>query len=443
LQAQLPSGRIVSAAQFKQIYGVDLTPESYRRVTGSKLPGESPDKPAKIEHKAAASKAHFDDLNQWLSEVSGGADDDWLSAKSLARRGFDVQFGMLEFRGQAIYPAGVVAAPRDEDTLDLRKLRAEASVTLRPEYGTAWMCWLREYRHYGKDAILVIGRAEGKALSEGSDGSGGYAVPPEFAASIAAQRAANAVVRPLATVLPCGSDQLVVPMAQPATDADTYRSNLLASWHGETPAWTSSDPSFQQVVIPVRKLRIPLTVSNDLWADAPALAAHIAATGGANLAAAEDIGIITGAGTPLVPLGIINSGAESIDLNAPDAAGVRAVVKELPAQYRRAARWIMSTGLDDQIRALTADATVAVPLYPRDGTGGTIEGYPVELSPALNDDTAIFGDLSSVFIADRMTLSLQLMRERFADTDQTGILLKSRVGSAVVLLNGLKIGATS
>jgi HK97 family phage major capsid protein len=378
----------------------------------------------------------FGELDSWLSDVRGESEDDSFSAKSLARRGYDVQDEWLQYKGVAIYPASVVEKPADDDRHELVALRKEARTVTSPEYGSAFWAHLRAAPHQSPLISTQI-----KALSEGTDGSGGYLVPGELLAAITAQRAASAVVRPFATVVPTIRDVLQIPMSAPASsDPDNWASDLLAQWVGEVPSFTSADPSFQLINIPVRKLWLPLRVSSDLFMDAPALEAHIAATGGENLAAREDQGFIAGAGFGVEPLGIINDGSlASASVGAPTVAGVQGLVEALPAQYRGRARWLLNNALEADIRALVH--TNGDFAYPRDGAG-TIEGRPVSLTPFTGNSTAVFGALASFYIADRLSMSLRVLRERYADTDEIGILLKSRVGGAVVRANGLKLGTT-
>ncbi len=393
-------------------------------------------------------------LDRWYAEEFGGADDE-LSVKSLSKRGYDVQAGWLQHKGVNLYPAGVAEAPKDDDTKDLLQLRHEARTTMHPLYATAFWKWFAGSRMHGDD-FVYLARDELKALSEGVDSAGGYSVPADFRARIESYRAQTAVVRPYATVIPCGRDQLILPMAAPhSTAPNSYASDLTASWYSETPAtWASADPAFQAFVIAVRKLRAPLTVSGSLWDDQPALAAFIAENGGANLALAEDYGFISGA-TALEPRGMLNSGLTGVDVegstantisnsvsNAGSMPKLISLVGGLPSQYRANSRWIMRSAIENDIRLLVGvDGQYA---FPR--LGDVLQGYSLHYSDAVPDDgvdgnqVVIYGDVSSYFIADRLSLSIQVLTERFAETDQVGILLKTRAGGGLLRANGIVIG---
>src|SRR5262245_63390566 len=49
-------------------------------------------------------------------------------------------------------------------------------------------------------------------------------------------------------------------------------------------------------------------------------------------------------------------------------------------------------------------------------------------SPTDGNKVAVFGDLAGYILVDRQQLSVTIARERFADTDQAGVVLIDRVG---------------
>ncbi len=73
-------------------------------------------------------------------------------------------------------------------------------------------------------------------------------------------------------------------------------------------------------------------------------------------------------------------------------------------------------------------------------------GYPIDNSDFMpNDGTdanavILYGDLSAYIIGQRAQITSVVLRERFADTDQVGIILFERVGGAVWNPDAMRIG---
>jgi HK97 family phage major capsid protein len=80
------------------------------------------------------------------------------------------------------------------------------------------------------------------------------------------------------------------------------------------------------------------------------------------------------------------------------------------------------------------------------GTPADLLSYPVynsEFMPADATDAnkvLVFGDISAYVIAQRAQITTVVLRERFADTDQTGIILFERVGGALWNEDAIRIG---
>jgi HK97 family phage major capsid protein/HK97 family phage prohead protease len=402
----------------------------------------------------------WDGVGSFLRDVSGGLEDE-LSVRALSRRGFDSRDGWLQHKGVNLYPAAVLERTDERDSDGLLELRREAQVTLSETYEKAFWGWLRAAQRFGADAAAVLG-PETKALVEGVDEMGGYLAPAEFRARVESYRAAVAVIRPNATVIPCGGDQLLIPMAKPhPSSPDIYPSNWVGDWFNETsaPLFTNDDPQFQTFVIGIKMFRAGLKASANLWADSEALEEFLSRSGGESLALVEDEGFISGDGLALEPLGILNSGLTPVDVEATAGGNVIGagssdkligLLAGLPSGYAARTVMVLRNATAGSIRKLRATATDNTPLHPlRIGTDR--RPYLDGLAPVLYSDfvpaegvdanqVLIAGDLASYFIADRMRLSLQVLRERFMDAHQVGVLLKSRVGGALLRKNGLAIG---
>ncbi len=75
-----------------------------------------------------------------------------------------------------------------------------------------------------------------------------------------------------------------------------------------------------------------------------------------------------------------------------------------------------------------------------------IQGMPIENSDWMPDDgtdankVLLLGDFSNYIIAQRAQITSVVLRERFADTDQTGIILWERVGGNCFNTDALRVG---
>jgi HK97 family phage major capsid protein len=256
---------------------------------------------------------------------------------------------------------------------------------------------------------------------------------------------------------------MVAPNATAAV-ASIYSSGFVGGWVGETPAFVDTDPSFQLLDIPIRKLRIATKLSNDFVSDSAVnILSFLAQNGAENMALTEDAGFLNGDGGSLQPRGILNSGIATVDVegstantisNTAAAAGTAPkltdLVYALPAQYVAGARWVMARATEGKTRKLI-DAS-GRPLWPAQTGSGfaaaprSLYDFPVENTDWMPLDGTdgrqvyVFGDLSCYIIAQRAQISSRVLNERFADTDQVGIILFERVGGAVWNPDGLRVG---
>jgi HK97 family phage major capsid protein len=229
--------------------------------------------------------------------------------------------------------------------------------------------------------------------------------------------------------------------------------------------------------ISIKKARAKTTLSNDLIADSTGnLLATLSASGARNLALVEDKGFIAGAGTPLEPFGILSndkaltlvaSDGMAVDVegttantisNTTTTAGsaplIKGLVYKLASQYVQNASWLMRRSTQGEIAGLVdgngrpfwnsyEDSGFARPLM-------VIEGFPVYNSEFVGADGSvsagpstiplIFGDLSAYTIVDRAQISVRVLQERYADTDQTGLILWSRVGGGLWNYDAIRLG---
>lgn len=435
-----------------------------------------------LEQKKA-DLANLDDfLNKPEQKVPhgiGDGDGESEDRKAMKNAGWEFKGGSI-FKNTSygkpveMFSEDVLFGEIPKDDPDAAHYFKTTRASFRPEYSAAYTKLLRLSVKARSESMAynMLTGSEQKALSEGLDTAGGFLVPPDVQAEVLVRVAAQAVMRRLARVQTTSRDILQWPMVQAAAatagglasgGASIFSSGFVGGWVGETPAFTETDPVFGMFSVPIRKLRVATKLSNDFVADSAVnILAFLAQNGAENMALVEDYGFIAGNGGPLQPMGILNSGAATADLegsssnvilNAAGAGTSQKIVSMayvLPAQYAGRASWLMSRNSEGKVRALSD--TAGRPLWPV-ATGSGFAASPAELmgSPVYNSDflpndgtdankVAIYGDFSAYIIAQRAQITSTVLRERFADTDQVGIILFERVGGATWNTDALRIG---
>lgn len=430
-----------------------------------------------------ADLANLDDfLNKPVHQVPhgiGDGDGESEDRKAMKTAGWEFKGGMAyknTSTGKSIemFSEEVLFGPMPADDPDAAHYFKTTRASFRPEYAGAYSKLMRMSVRARSESMAfnMLTGSEQKALSEGLDTAGGFLVPPDVQAEVLVRTAQMSVMRRLARVQNTSRDMLQWPMVQAAAatagglasgGGSIFSSGFVGGWVGETPAFSDTDPAFGMFNVPIRKLRVATKLSNDFVADSAVnILAFLAQNGAENMALVEDYGFIAGNGGPLQPRGILNSGAATADLegstanlilNATGAGTSQKIISMayvLPAQYAGRASWLFSRNSEGKIRALSD--TNGRPLWPV-ATGSGFAAAPSELmgSPVYNSDfipndgtdankVAVYGDFSAYIIGQRAQITSTVLRERFADTDQVGIILFERVGGDTWNADAIRIG---
>lgn len=440
-------------------------------------------------------KKDLEDLSNWLDAPQhrvphgvGEGEDDTKSA--LRKAGWEIKSGWVHAPTSIgveipLYPMEVLIGDIPQGlSAEEHKFFETTRRAFQPDYRAAFERHLRLIgKYHGEYSMMwtALTPAEQKALSEGTDTAGGFLVPPDVQAELLVRTAQQAAVRRAgARVQPTSRDLLRFPMVAAASatagglssgGGSIFSSGFIGTWAVETPTFTDTDPSFGSFDVPVKKLRVATRLSNDFISDALVnVLAFLAENGASNAALVEDQGFLTGLGAALQPLGILNAGIATVDVegstvdtfgnttsNAGSAPKVLDVEYALPSQYTPGAAWMMRRAIEGKLRKLVDGQgrflyNLGGGLGPTATTGQfsrppkELEGYPVYNSEFMpNDGTngnqvLLFGDFSGYVIAQRAQITSTILRERFADTDQTGIILWERVGGAVWNPDQFRVG---
>lgn len=454
-----------------------LLPEQDQAVSkllteASKLRGE-----IESDQKTAEYNRDIGDLDSFVSDplrnLKHGVNGDDDDRKALMARGWEFKGGMayaptstgkhVEMFGEEVLFGDI--PERDANAAEFYKTTRGA---MSYEYKAAYARLIRLTATSPDGAAYSrLTGAEQKALSEGTDSAGGFTVPPDIQAEMLSRTAQQAVMRRYARVQTTNRDTLRYFAVKPNTTssiASIYSSGFVGGWVGETPAFTDTDPAFQVLDIPVKKIRVATKLSNDLIADsATNILSFLAMNGSENMALTEDLGFISGDGSPLQPLGILNCGLTTFDVegstsntisnttSSPGSAPkIIAGSYKLPAQYVANARWLMCRDIEGKTAALV-DGNGRPYWAPNAGSGyaavpRNIQGFPIENSDWMPTDgtdankVLLIGDFSNYIIAQRAQVTSTVLRERFADTDQTGIILWERVGGNAWNTDAFRVG---
>lgn len=262
-----------------------------------------------------------------------------------------------------------------------------------------------------------------KAMSEGTDSTGGFLVPEEFSSEIA--RIANdyGLARKLCTKIPMKRDTMNMP---------TLSTSVTVYWPGEATAGTESTPAFGNTRLKASTM-VGLTVmSNDLLEDADTdVIQYIAELFAEAMAGEEDNQLFNGTGSPFT--GILQhadvttvtmaSGQDTFaEVLADD---LRDMISQVKATALPGAAYFMhrlTWGIVQKIKQ-NSNHVVALQnpmITPASAAGinpnllpvGSIWGYPVYLSEQIVSTTAVstkfivFGNLKYAWFGDRRQVTM-------------------------------------
>lgn len=436
------------------------------------------------EAKKAVARKDMDELQDFLNSPKYKApraiNDDQDGRKSLRQMGWDCKSGIIMAptstgKMQEMFGEEVLFGELPKDDPAAHEFYKTTRASMQPEYRQAFIKYLRLCTKFRSESMAFsqMNAQEQKALSEGSDTAGGFLVPPDTQAEMLVRTATMSVMRRLARTVTTSRDKVIFPRVQAASatagglsagGGSIFSSGFVGGWVGETPAFSDTDPAFGTFEVGIKKVRVATKLSNDWLSDAVSNPlAFLSANGAENMALVEDKGFIDGDGTALQPLGILNGGAATVDIEGTtsntisntstdlgSATKLISLAYTVPSQYAERGQWLFRRAIEADIRKLTDfQGRYLWPAMAGSGLAGApreLLGYPVNNSEFVPDDgtdankCVIFGDFSSYIIAQRAQISAVILRERFADTDQTGIILFDRLGGALWNTDAIRYG---
>lgn len=401
---------------------------------------------------------HADEIKSWANESAGSAvRDSWRNA------------GPMEGTVSPGVTAGDGGGSEMYATSSLGEQKL--AVLKSGAYKDAFLDYLRSMSKYGRmDAIKASSM---KVLQEGSDPAGGFWVIPDMRADVIKKIATIAQIRPNAFAFTTGSDIVSFPKVVYTTN-DQYTSGVRFSWTAEAPASDISEatnPVAGRVNIPVHTATAAVILTRAVMEDAQFdLLGYVTMLLGEAFGLGEDDAFITGdgigkpqgftthanaatahnyttfSGGMYVPSG--TSAAVAWGLTGTVGAtvgqtGIVGVEAALAPQYESGAKWYANKATYAALRSLTDSQTR--PLWnPNDawpntanGMAASLLGYPIvkdQFMPALaaSSLSVAFGDMGGYYIADRVGLSVEVLRELRALKDEVILYARKRVGGQLV-----------
>lgn len=321
---------------------------------------------------------------------------------------------------------------------------------------------LNEYlRNTYKPGYQMKGDAM-KVLQEGLDASGGAWVVPEFRNELVKKEAAMATIRPNARAFPVGSNLVVFPKVV-YTANDRYTSGVRFAWTAEAPSSNiseSTNPVAGNTEIPVHTAMAAILMSrqqmednefdligfcNELISEAFVLGENDVFVAGDGVGKPQGFTAHANATVAHASGGMqVLSGSAAAVAWGTSTTGIIGTEAALPEQYEANAKWYGRKATYAAIRALNV-GTANNPQwsvgdsYPNAANGmtPTLLGYPIVRDSAMpaigaSNHPLAFGDMQGYWIADRVGITIDVLRELFALRGLVCIVAYKRVGGQLV-----------
>lgn len=330
-----------------------------------------------------------------------------------------------------------------------------------------------------KDAFNAYVRAAGtgraikgdamKVLNEGTDTAGGFWLPPDFRSEVVKKLATMTAIRQNASVYTTGTDSITFPKVTYTAD-DLYTSGARFAWQGSSPLSAdiseATNPVAGRITIPVHTATAAIIMTREQMEDNSFdILGYISQILAEAYALGEEDAFLNGNGAGQ-PWGILNHTSAAVDSTAGGMqviSGISAKVSwqgvsgsenpetgilgmegALPPQYERNARWLASKKTYAAIRGLVDGNKRPLWQLSDGGYGNWIQGYPATLvgypiaksnfmpELAANSKSVLFGDFGGYYIADRVGLSIEVLREVRALRGEVVVYARKRVGGQLV-----------
>jgi len=300
-------------------------------------------------------------------------------------------------------------------------LRAKAPAQPRPagEAGRGGFTTFPEYVAAVRKASLrgggeidprLMGAAASTYGNEAAGADGGFAVPPDYRATIMEKAFGEESLMARTDRMVSASNTMTFPSDM--TTPWQTSGGIQAYWEGEAATLTQSKPQLQQVTLRLHKLSALVPMTDELLEDAQAMGSYVARKAAEKIDFKVSNAIAFGNGVG-EPLGFMNSpalvtqaaeGGQTTDTI--NAANVVKMMSRMPVQSRRTAVWLIHPDAETQLPLMTiGDQPIYLPPGGfRDNPFGMLLGRPViphQVTKTLGD----LGDIALVDLASYVTVT--------------------------------------
>jgi len=274
---------------------------------------------------------------------------------------------------------------------------------------------------------------EARAMAEGVNSAGGFAVPEELSATIIRNVETYGVAPTALQNFTMQSDTLLIPKRI---------SGVTGAWLGENAEMSYSDMTGTQVQLVAQKFGVATKVSNELWADGIGIADLIASEHALAVAKALDEAAFVGTGTSSYgghhgvavkidsgsyTASVVTAASGNNSFETLDKEDFLSVMAKCPRYALPNAAWYISpAGYHAAMQRL--DLAQGGSVSVSQGFGLTFMGYRVVLVHVMNStlgtDAAkikcLFGDMAMAgALGVRQGYALRVSQERLVEYDQT------------------------
>ena len=241
------------------------------------------------------------------------------------------------------------------------------------------------------------------ALYEGSDGSGGFAVPILVAEQIVPLAVPDQGVRAVAFVIPTSMD-IKIPRKGSFGVAGAKAES------GASPtSFPETDPTLEQFTLSAHMVGIVEKISFELAQDVPAFQQFAVTDMLQALSIYDEDKFINGSGTG-EPQGLIGNTGTGVVQTEEDSNGnllsidaTFDVMGTLKTPYHAKASWLMQRATGVALRKAQKQSNLYEPVFTREGGQDYLHGYPVVYSSAMpaiapSSTPVLFGDFSQGYV---------------------------------------------
>lgn len=331
---------------------------------------------------------------------------------------------------ESLHVTGEQHRSKDGDK-DTGNAKGKWGALANPEYRSAF------------ERLLTVGRAnlnpeEHRALSAGVGTEGGFLLAPQmFVENLLKALDDEVFIRRFATKFQIAGS---ASMGAPSLDADPSD----ADWTGEVPATAPSADStmaFGKRELTPHLLSKRIKLSNKLLSSTMSKAEQIVIQRLAYIIGiTQEKAFLTGNGVGK-PLGLFTASTAGITTGRDIATGNTSTAMTftglnnakyaIKSGYRKNAQWLFHRDAIKQIAGLV-DTTGQFLWQPSKSMGepDMLLGHPISESEYAPNTfttglyTGLFGDMSYYWIADSMDLQIQVLKELYAEANQTGYIAR-------------------